>query len=391
MRTDGPGRTARRILSPAALLLLNLLLSQLAFAADDFPVRMDGRILRKATGKLVFSLSLFELEGGNSVAMRNRRTGETRTVAISSAYEDLSYSEPIPPGTLDAIEEDAWVVSVVWRIPGTLEALNRKLSGIHTEQNRLRRELGNALLEGGDPSVKVSSRVTLNKIEKFHRAAASIASEILRVNAGNPDTNPFGSPIRVEVGFNPFGEPSERGSHQAQVREVLFWEVHRILTQQLGVREEVVGFIYDSPAAERRTVPIPGAGGDGTADFVPVVTLSPVAVDAAVYLSRQGNLAEAAKFVRLGMYRDPYIADRALLDRLVNTGSVVSVSGAEAAVTFVPPFVRPGDEFVVDTGDGAGIPIVVAAVRDAEGYSLSGPLSAEALSRIRQGMPVRRK
>ena len=378
----------------AAVLLLLAPLGAGAGEDPVFSVRVDGRILRKAAGKLVFSISGFEIAGQTAVHMENRKTGERLTVPVSSVYSDLCYSEPLPPGRLESIREDEWTVYVEWRIPATLEALNRRLSEVHKEQNRLRRELGGALLEGGDPAVKVSSRLTLNKIEKFHRIGAAIAGEILRRNRGNEDVNPFPFPVRIEVGFNPFGSrvSSLPRSPLEQMKEVVYWEIHRILTQQFGVRDDVVDLVYDSPATIREIVPPTGASLSDLDRFVPEVTLTSVAVDTAVYLSRQGTERNVRRLVRLKMYKDRYITDRTLLDAFVNEGSVVGAGERQVAVTFVPPFVRPGEVLYVDPGDGGTeIPIVAAEVREAEGYTLSGPLPEDTISRIKPGMAVRRK
>ncbi|HEX9205801.1 MAG TPA: hypothetical protein VF853_07745 [Candidatus Deferrimicrobiaceae bacterium] len=393
MRTRTPGHGIRRaILAAAALLPVLQSAVGVAGAVSDFTVRVDGKILRKASGRLVLSLSAFELSGQAAVRLENRSTGESRTVGISSAYADLSYSDPLPPDQFDRFREDEWIPSVEWRIPDTREALNRRLTGIHEEQNRLRRELGSALLEGGDPAVKVSSRVTLNKIEKYHRIGATIAREIFRLGSGDPDENPFTIPVLVEVGFNPFGapSPSSRTSPLEQAREVLYWEVHRILTQQFGVRETVVDFIYEGPATIRRFAPPPGTPADG---FIPSVLLSPLALDTAVYLSRQGIEQEVAKLVRLKMYKDRFITDRDLLNAFVNEGRVVSVNEGRVAVSFIPPFLKTGETLFVDPGDAGGkeIPVVPATVRESEGYSVVPALSEEVVSRIRPGMAVRRK
>lgn len=391
MRTRIPGFGMRRAISAAAALLL-VLPAAAAGASPDFAVLVDGKILRKASGKLVLSISGFELSGQTLVRLENRKTGESRSLGISSAYPDLSYSETLPPEQFEGIREADWVPSVEWRIPDTPEALNRRLAQVHVEQNRLRRELGSALVDEGDPSVKVSSRVTLNKIEKYHRIGAAIAREILRLGSADPDENPFTISVPVDVGFNPFGAPppASRRSPPELSREVLYWEVHRILTQQFGVEEGVVDFIYDGPATVRRIAPPPGTPAAG---FVPSVVLSPRALDTAVYLSRQGIGEEVAKLVRLRMFQDKFITDRALVDSFVNEGSVISSDGREVAVTFVPPFLKPGETLYVDPGEGGGekIPVVPVVVRKAEGYSLAGPLPEEAASRIRPGMAVRRK
>jgi hypothetical protein len=384
----------RRAFITGAVLLLLAPLADIAGADPAFSVRVDGRILRKAAGKLVFSISGFEIAGQSAVRMENRKTGERLSVPVSSVYSDLCYSESLPPDRLEAIREDEWMVFVEWRIPDSLEALNRRLSEVHEEQNRLRRELGNALLEGGDPAVKVSSRLTLNKIEKFHRIGAAIAGEILRRNRGNEDVNPFLFPVRVEVGFNPFGIRTSGSSRSPldQVTEVMYWEIHRILTQQFGVRDEVVDLVYASPSTIRKVVPPAGASPSDLDRFVPEVTLTPVAVEAAVYLSRQGTEEDVHRLVRLKMYKDRFITDRVLLDTFVNGGSVLGAGGGQVAVTFVPPFVRPGEVLYLDPGEGGKeIPIVAAEVRGAEGYTLSGPLPEETVSRVKPGMAVRRK
>jgi hypothetical protein len=385
----------RRVVSIGFLLLF--LAAPLGASAGEDPVfllRVDGRILRKGAGKLVFSISEFEIAGQKSVRMENRKTGEVLTVPVSSVYNDLSYSESLPPERLEAIREDEWTLFVEWRIPDTLEGLNRRLSAVHEEQNRLRRELGGVLLEGGDPAAKGSSRLTLNKIEKYHRIGTLIAGEILRRNQGNPDANPFFSQVRVEVGFNPFGLRTKASSRSPLelVTEVMYWEVHRILTQQFGVRDEVVDFIYSSPATIRKVVPPAGASPEDLDRFVPEIILTRVAVDAAVYLSRQGNEEDVHRLVRLKMYKDRYITDRLLLDSLVNRGSVVDVRGGQVAMTFLPPFVRSGDLLSLDPGgDEKGIAVVAEEIREGEGYSLSAPLSEEAISRVRPGMTVRRE
>lgn len=384
----------RRTFITAAVLLLLAVPAAGAGADPVYSVRVDGRILRKAAGKLVFSISRFEIDGQTAVRMENRKTGERLAVPVSSVYGDLCYSEVLPPDRLEAIREDEWMVFVEWRIPDTIEALNRRLSEVHEEQNRLRRELGAALLEGGDPAVKVSSRLTLNKIEKFHRVGTAIAREILRRNQGNLDSNPFFSPVRVEVGFNPFGIRAAASARNPldQVTEVMYWEIHRILTQQFGVRDEVVDVVYASPSTIRKVVPPTGASPSDLDRFVPEVTLTSVAVDTAVYLSRQGNEEDVHRLVRLKMYKDRYITDRTLLDAFVNEGSVVGAGVRQVALTFVPPFVRPGETLYLDLGEGGEeVPIVAAEVREAEGYTLSGPLPEETISRVKPGMAVRRK
>ncbi|MHB8833659.1 MAG: hypothetical protein ACYC47_04660 [Desulfobacteria bacterium] len=389
-----PRRGMRRAFMTAAALLLLAPLAAGAGGDPVFSVRVDGRILRKAAGKLVFSISGFEIDGQTAVRMENRKTGELLTVPVSSVYSDLCYSESLPPDRLEAIREDEWTVYVEWRIPDTIEALNRRLSEVHDEQNRLRRELGSALVEGGDPAAKVSSRLTLNKIEKFHRIGAAIAGEILRRNRGNEDVSPFLFPVRVDVGFNPFGSRTSASprSPLEQATEVVYWEIYRILTQQFGVREDVVDLVYDSPATVREIAPPPGAAGPGLDRFVPGVTLTSVAIDTAEYLSRQGTEGYVHRLVRLKMYKDRYITDRPLLDAFVNEGSVVGAGERQVAVTFVPPFVRPGEVLYLDPGEGGEeIPIAAAAVREAEGYTLSAPLPVEMISRVRPGMAVRRK
>lgn len=142
----------RRVVSIIPMILLLLAPLAAGAGADPaFSVRVDGKILRKAAGRLVFSISGFEIAGQTAVRMENRKTGEILTVPVSSVYSDLCYSESLPPDRLEAIREDEWMVYVEWRIPDTLEALNRRLSEVHEEQNRLRRELGGVLLEGGIP------------------------------------------------------------------------------------------------------------------------------------------------------------------------------------------------------------------------------------------------
>lgn len=378
-------------------MMLLLLASPVGGEGTDavFPVRVEGRILRKAAGKLVFSLSRFEIAGQRSLRMEHRSTGEVLTIPVSSSYDDISYSEPLPSERLDAIREGDWLVVAEWRIPATMEALNRRLAEVHAEQNRLRRELGGALLEGGDPAVKVSSRIVLNKIEKLHRIGAEIAGEILRRNRGNEDANPFLFPVRVEVGFNPFGArtPASSWSPLAEAREVVYWEIHRILTQQFGVRDDVVDLVYDSPATVRKIAPPPGVEGPELDRFVPGVTLSRTAIDTAVYLSRQGTAEEVRRLVRLRMYKAPFLTDRVLLDAFVNEGTVVAVAGRRAAVSFVPPFVRAGDILVLfpEGAEGKGVSVAAAEVREPEGFTLSAPLPDETAPLVRPGTIVRRE
>src|SRR5512139_1720959 len=111
IRTTGIGM--RGAVSAAAALLL-VLPAAVAGAGHDFAVRVDGKILRKASGKLVLSISGFELAGLTSVRLENRKTGESRSLGVSSVYPDLSYSETLPAEQFEGIREADWIPSVEW-------------------------------------------------------------------------------------------------------------------------------------------------------------------------------------------------------------------------------------------------------------------------------------
>jgi len=379
----------------AAVLLCCLVGASLATPPPPFEIKVEGKVLRKTIGKLVLSLSAFELEGVKEVTLVNRRTGERRVIGLASVYPDICYSEALPDAFYDALTPDEWIPTVVWRIPDVMDALRDRLASVYDQQNRLRRELGNALLEGEEGETRVSSRLTLNKIEKYHRIAARLAREYLNKARERDDLNTYLDPLRIQIGFDPFGPrlPSDPATPVQQVREAIYWEVHRILTQHFGVDESMVDFIFDAPATIREFVPAGATDAADVTDYVPSVTIAGKSIDCAAYLQRQDFFKEVRHLVRLGRFRDPFITDRAVVDRVVNEGSVVGVYGGRIAVTFVPPFVRRGETVHVVLGERAGevVPIVLAAPGGVGGYTLSDELPPGSAAKIRAGMTVRRK
>ena len=141
--------------------------------------------------------------------MEHELTGPHRDDAMA-AIRDVAR----PAEELAAIDPDAWTPFVSWRIPLKTEELNRRLTAIHEQQNVLRHAMGNALLDEDPGSSKVTSRTTLNKIEKYHRLGNRIAQEIMR-NWNREETNPFFFPVRIQVGFNPFGPKAVQGGQQS--------------------------------------------------------------------------------------------------------------------------------------------------------------------------------
>lgn len=362
---------------------------------QPFQVTVSGKVLRKTAGKLVLSLSAYELGVAREVTLGNRRTGEKKVVALSSVYGDISYSAPLPGKFYDALDPDDWVPTVVWTVPEDMDALRDLLASIYGEQNRLRRELGNAILEGDASGVRVSSRLTLNKIEKYHRIAAVLAREYLRRAREKDDLNTYLYPLKIQIGFGPFGQPAP-GYHTSpleQVREAIYWEVHRILTQHFGIDEEMVDFVFDSPTTIREFLTGREAEAGNAARFYPSVTLAGEAIDCAAYLQRQGFFGEVRHRVRLGQYRDPFILDRPVVDAFVNEGSVVGIFGGRVAVTFVPPFLRQGETVYVVLSERVDevVPVVLGASGGIGGFTLSEELPQSVAAKIRTGMTVRRK
>lgn len=366
-----------------------------AFGGPDFPVRIDGKILRKASGKLVFSLSEFELGPLSTVTLRNLRTGEAREVGLSSVYWDSSYSEPLPPVLYDEIDPGAWIPSITWILPDTMEALRERLSRIYAHQNLLRRELGRAMLEDVEAEVRVTSRLTLNKLEKFHRIAGQIAEEYLRVVRERDESGTFLYPLSIRIGFNPFTIHSadSRMSVLQQVRDAIYWEVHRVLTQHFGIDEELVDFVFDAPPNVRNFLPLGGNPARLPEDFFPNMTVAGESIDCAAYMQRQGFFREVRHLVLLKRFRDPFITDRLAVDHFVNQGAVVGTYGNRVAVSFLPPFLRQGETVYVSL-DEAGtreVPVLLSSPVPEAGYTLTDELPADVVSQIRAGMPVRRK
>ncbi|GAB4361420.1 MAG: hypothetical protein Kow00128_00180 [Deltaproteobacteria bacterium] len=390
--------TSRFVTALASAFAVAALLLPRVAAADSGPVfrvSIDGRILRKASGKLVLSLSGFELGGLSKVTLRNLRTQETMEVGLSSVYWDISYSDPLPPDLLDRIDPARWIPSIVWSIPDTMEDLRDRLSRIYVHQNLLRRELGRAMVEDVEAEVRVTSRLTLNKLEKFHRVAARIAEEYLRIVREKDEINTYLYPLFIQIGFNPFGihSPNSRMTVLQQVRDAIYWEVHRVLTQHFGIDEELVDFVFDAPPNVRHFLPFDGSPSSLPEDFFPNVTLAGESIDCAAYLQRQGFYREVRHRVLLKRFRDPFITDRLVVDRFVNQGSVVGVYGKRVAVTFIPPFMAPGETVYVslDPEGKREVPVVLASPVPEAGYTLTAELPADVVSRIRPGMAVRRK
>lgn len=386
----------REICLAACILLTSLWLGDArAESKDEFRIRIDGKILRKASGKLVLSLSSFEIGNRKEVAIRNRKTGEVRTLALSSVYWDISYTITLSPENYEATNPDDWLPYVEWSIPNDMESLRGQLSSVYEYQNRLRKELGNASLDDENASVKVSSRLTLNKIEKFHRIAATLAAQYLKKARERDEINTYLYPLRIQIGYNPFGTHTSRSriSPLHEIREIIYWEVHRILTQQFGVNENLVDFVFDSPSVVRHFIPVGSAMPEEGSEFSPNVSVGGEAIDCALYLQRQGFDRQVPQLTRLKMFRDPFITDRLVVDRMVNEGLVTDVFGNRAVVSFVPPFMKQGETVYaeVDEGGKEEIPLVLAEPIPEGGYTLSNALTDEQAARIQPGMPVRRK
>ncbi len=386
---------ARKASAVAAVLLFCLVGASSASPVPPFEIRVDGKVLRKTIGKLVLSLSAFELGGVKDVTLVNRRTGAKRVIGLSSVYWDICYSETLPRAFYDALEPDEWIPNVVWRVPDEMDALRDRLASVYEQQNRLRRELGNALLEDGAGETRVSSRLTLNKIEKYHRIAATLAREYLKKAREKDDLNTYLYPLRIQIGFNPFGSqlPSYQATPLQQVREAIYWEVHRILTQHFGIDEGMVDFIFNAPTTIREFVPVGATDAAAATDYFPSVTLAGESIDCAAYLQRQDFFKEVLHLVRLGRFRDPFITDRVVVDAFVNEGSVVGVFGGRIAVTFVPPFMRDGETVRIILSERVDevVPIVLAGPGGIGGFTLSEELPPGAAAKIRAGMTVRRK
>ncbi|HEY3489969.1 MAG TPA: hypothetical protein VGK27_07605 [Candidatus Deferrimicrobiaceae bacterium] len=375
------------------LVLLSVLAS--AASADEFLVlRIDGRLLRKSSGKLVTSLSEFELDGQGSVTIENRKTRERMTLKLTSVYDDSSYTETLPAALFDAIDLDAWTPFVNWRIPLTTEALNRRLTAIHEQQNSLRHAMGNALMEDDGGSGKVTSRSTLNKIEKYHRLGNRIAQEIMR-NWNREETNPFFFPVRIQVGFNPFG-PKAASAQQTpllQAREVIYWELHRLLTQQYGIDEALVPLIFNAPGTVRTIIPLGELSLEEQLVFSPQLLMSSETLDGAVYLQRQDFVIDLKNTLRTKAYLESFVTDRPVLDAFVNEGKVTAVIGRQLALSFITPYAVTGERLyvVVGSDERDEVPVTIEKIRADEGYSLTASLPEEAIARIRAGMKVHRR
>lgn len=382
------------IVASICVLLLLLGVSEAA-PGEDFKVRVDGKVLRTASGKLVLSLSSFELSGMREVMLENRKTGEKKTVTLSSIYPDICYTEHLSEDILRAAGSGDWFPYVIWATHDDPEALRARLTDIYAYQNRLRLELGNAVLEEGGGSGKVSSRLTLNKIEKFHRIAAAIAEEALKLARERDELGAFLAPLSLRIGYNTFAanpSGSPLGSLH-DVRDIIYWEVHRVLTLQYGVDESMVDFVFDAPSTIREFIPIDPSKLENMSEFHPGVTVEGAAIYCALYLQRQDFESELKELVRVKEFRDPFIKDRSAVDRFVNEGKVVGVHGNRVAVTFAPPFAKTGEVLLIalDPEGKEVIPAVLQASVPDGGYSLTGELPAESIARVRPGMPVRRK
>ena len=55
-----------------------------------------------------------------------------------------------------------------------------------------------------DAEIRVTSRLTLNKLEKFHRVAGLVAEEYLRIVREKDEVNTDLYPLFIQIGFNPF-------------------------------------------------------------------------------------------------------------------------------------------------------------------------------------------
>jgi len=385
----------RYVVAATACVMLLFLAAPVAAVRNDLDLRIEGKVLRKASGRLVLSFSSFELSGAKKVEMENRKTGEKRSVALTSIYRDICYSELLPAAAYDTFEPGDWLPYIVWTLPDDLDVLRTRISSIYEYQNNLRSELGRALLEEGGETLKMTSRMTLNKIEKFHRIADVLVTKSMKIARERNELSSFLAPLRIRIGFNPFrgagSGPQLSTIHD--VREVIYWETHRVLTRHFGVSDSMVDLLFDAPPTVRYLRPFNPPGAGDASSFSPGVTIDGASIYCALYLMRQEFDVEVKQLVRAGEFRDPFITDRPVVDHLVNEGKVAGIQGNRVAVTFAPPFMKPGETLHIAAGSEAKdeIPVVLADASPESGYTLTGQLSDQVIGRIRAGMPVLRK
>ncbi|RMG58986.1 MAG: hypothetical protein D6713_06510 [Deltaproteobacteria bacterium] len=372
-----------RELLKKVFILLTLILACAIVAPREghsLTVTISGSVLRVSSGKFVISLGEFELGGARQVEILDRETGETTTVDLSSVYEDISYSSPLPEDLSGKFRPGRFICRVTRQVEDTREALEEFLTQVHEFENRLRRSLGK---EATAPGTYVSSRLVLGKIQKFHRIAAKVVAKLYEKGQEEDRYELFTHPVRFELEFSPDVEKAFGGNAKGlalATRGLLYDEFERTFVQEFQLTPQEAELLYILPSTVKNFVV--SDSGEGSVSFVPFpyIEVSPEGLNALWYIHRQGLAPLLLRKINAGKPFDPVITDRDIVRKAVSLTRVIGKEGDSLFISAGTPFVKPGIR-VRARHEGGEVSISVDRVPSRE-YSVGKASPPETTSRI---------
>lgn len=370
-------------------------LDEMAYGAfsknvDDvgFQQTIVGSVLRKTSGKLVFSLGSFEIGDRESLWVRNKKTGEEMSVGVSSVYDESSYSVVLDEDTYAAIAPEDYECFLRWEIPGDIDGMGKVLHGIHEYQNSLRKRLGASITPSGR---FVSSRIVIGKLQKFHKIGAQIVRKFFEKGRRGDRYDLFRFPITFEIGFNPDLVQSFGGNmitYEKALVELIYEEFGRTFWYEYGFGEGLIEIIFNAPLTLKNLALREDREVYRFFTPAPYVRVPPEVLNAAWYISRQGITEDVGEKIKFGLFKDSLINDRDVLKRTFTSGWTIGAIKGSFLLSFTGPYVKPGDTIFLITEGGEKVPVRVQEADPSRPYSVTEPLPPDVISRFKTPAPV---